>query len=63
MEKNVHVYAEIRKGMYRIPQAGQIETISLPKLSHHMNTNSVGTHSAYVGTNGEQWFFLWYCIT
>ena len=37
--------------------------ISLPKLSHRMYTDSVGTHPDYGGTNGYQWFFLWWFIT
>ena len=54
MEKNGHVYDEIRKMMYGLQQAGYIKQLPYEKIFHHMGTISVGTHLNYGGTNGDQ---------
>ena len=59
MEKNGHVYSEIRKGIYILQQVGLIANDFLTKLSHDMDTASVGTQMAYGRKNRDHQLFHW----
>ena len=54
LEKNGHVYADIRKGMCDPSQRGWRENDFLTKVLYHMDTASVGTHLDYGGTDVHQ---------
>ena len=46
MEKNRYFYAEIRKGVYGLPQDGRIANVLLANISCHMATTIFAIHQA-----------------
>ena len=59
LEQKRYIYAEIRKGMYGLPQYGRTENDYLKKIQNHMDITTNYTKKYCGSKNGDQSRFHW----